>query len=215
MADSMKLEATASDYQLLLENEHQIEYEEMEAKIHKQNMIIEILKSIDASKIANIDAESRKNIIKSLHFIHARPYLSKDMEKNPLGKQNYILVPSDSYSKPSTFFDSGLSYRLPELTYLEKKAIQTKVFEELPKNYAESLDYLRNTDKEVLDQRQIDDKLIELKDKIKTISESNKEKCAELSELLSRCVDIKLAEDKKHLIEVIYAKAVCEQQRAK
>lgn len=86
MADSMKLEATASDYQLLLETEHQKEYKEFETKIHKQNMIIEILKSIDASKIANIDAEGRKNITKALHFVHARPYLSKDVEKNPLGK---------------------------------------------------------------------------------------------------------------------------------
>lgn len=108
-----------------------------------------------------------------------------------------------------------MSYKLPELSYLEKKAIQIKVLEELPKSYAESLDYLRNTDKDVLDQKQIDDKLIELKDKIKTISESNKKECAELSELLSRCVNVKLGGEKKQIIEAINAKAVCEQQRVK
>lgn len=104
MVDSMKLEATASDYQLLLETEHRKEYEEFESKIHKQNMIIEILKSIDASKIENIDADGRKNIKNALHFVHARPYLSKDMEKNPLGKLKYTLIPSDSVLKPFTLF---------------------------------------------------------------------------------------------------------------
>lgn len=125
------------------------------------------------------------------------------------------MIPSDAVLEPFTYFDTGLSYKLPELTYLEKKAIQTKALEELPKSYAELLDYLRNTDKDVLDQKQIDDRSIELKNKIKNILESNKKKCAELSELLSRCVDVKLGEEKKNLIEVINAKAVCEQQRVK
>lgn len=123
-----------------------------------------------------------------------------------------IFINKNSFSFPFSLL--GLSYQPHELTYLEKKSVQTALLQQLSKTYAEPLEYLRNMDKKVLDQTEIDEKIVEMKEKIQQIDSAMPEKQAELCSLLGQCVDLKLGDEKKKLIEAMHATTVVEQQKA-
>lgn len=107
-----------------------------------------------------------------------------------------------------------MSCKVPELSYLEKKALQKKIQGELSKKIGESLNYLQNIDKNVLNQKSIDGEIIELKEKLQNNMADIPAKHAELCTLLKQCVELKLNDDKKLYMEAMNMIAIIEQQKA-
>lgn len=54
------------------------EYEELTLKLHKQKLIINALKKVDANSIKNVDETSKKNIDMALNYVRAYDYLKMD-----------------------------------------------------------------------------------------------------------------------------------------
>lgn len=92
MSENINGEMISNDLNLFVKSEQQKECDQLEQTIHKQNLIIEILRNIDVSSIPDIDEQNRKNITKSFHLVRASDYLGKRIERNPLGKVKISLT---------------------------------------------------------------------------------------------------------------------------
>lgn len=63
------------------------EYEQLMVKLHKQKLILSVIKDIDCNDIKNVDEAGQKNIDKALDFVRAYDYLKMDTAgANVLGK---------------------------------------------------------------------------------------------------------------------------------
>lgn len=54
------------------------EYEHLTAKLHKQKLILSVLKDIDCNEVQNVDEIGKQNIDKALDFVRAFDYLKMD-----------------------------------------------------------------------------------------------------------------------------------------
>lgn len=77
------------------------EYEQLTAKLHKQSLILSVMKDINCDDIKNVDESGKKNIDKALDFVRAYDYLKMDASgTNVLG--NFLLNLFDSTSSRNT-----------------------------------------------------------------------------------------------------------------
>lgn len=62
------------------------EYEQLMTKLHKQKLILSVMKDINCNDIKNLDEIGKKNIDKALDFVRAFDYLKMDVSgTNVLG----------------------------------------------------------------------------------------------------------------------------------
>lgn len=54
------------------------EYEELTKKLHKQQLILSVMKQIDCNDIKDVDEAGKKNIDTALNFVRAFDYLKLD-----------------------------------------------------------------------------------------------------------------------------------------
>lgn len=67
------------------------EYEQLAMKLHKQKLILSVLKNIDCNDIKNVDDATKKNIDRALDFVRAYDYLKIDNAgTNVLGKFKFF-----------------------------------------------------------------------------------------------------------------------------
>lgn len=63
------------------------EYEQLMAKLHKQKLILSVMKNINCNDIKSMDDTGKKNIDQALDFVRAYDYLKMDSSgTNVLGK---------------------------------------------------------------------------------------------------------------------------------
>lgn len=87
-----KMEANHSDCNKTLNSDPEEtrlreEYEQLTAKLHKQKLILSVMKNIDTNSIKDVDEIGKKNIGQALNFVIAFDYLKMDSSgTNVLGK---------------------------------------------------------------------------------------------------------------------------------
>lgn len=54
------------------------EYEQLTMKLHKQKLILSVIKNIDCNDLKNVDEDGKKNIDRALDFVRAYDYLKMD-----------------------------------------------------------------------------------------------------------------------------------------
>lgn len=65
----------------------QEEYEHFTTKLHKQKLLLSVMKNIDCNEIKGVEENGQQNIGKALDFVHAFDYLKMDNAgTNVLGK---------------------------------------------------------------------------------------------------------------------------------
>lgn len=86
---------------------------------------------------------------------------------------------------------TGIPEKPQELTYLEKRALKAKIFEDLPKQYEKELELARQVDKEVDESAALDKELLELKAQEKQMLDDLARDKTELCETLVKCAEIR------------------------
>lgn len=63
------------------------EYEQLTTKLHKQKLILSVMRNIDCNDMKNVDENGKQNVDKALDFVRAFDYLKMDNTgTNVLGK---------------------------------------------------------------------------------------------------------------------------------
>lgn len=69
------------------------EYEQLTAKLHKQKLILSVMKNLDCNTIKNVDEAGKQNIDMALNFVRAFDYLKMDNAgTNVLGNFNFFFL---------------------------------------------------------------------------------------------------------------------------
>ncbi|XP_055323758.1 uncharacterized protein LOC129578743 [Sitodiplosis mosellana] len=169
------------------------EYEQLTTTLHKQKLILSVMKNLNCNDIKGVDEAGKKNIDKALDFVRAYDYLKMDG-----GGTNALGIPD----KPH------------ELSYVEKRALKVKVLEELPKKYEKELEFCRKMEPEVINPEILDNQLLDLRAREKEMLTELAVKQVELCETLKDCVEMRFGPDQKSEVELTKSKFAVEQLKA-
>lgn len=190
----------------------QEEYEQLVIKLHKQQLILSVMKNINCNEVKGVDEDGKKNIDQALDFVRAYDYLKMDNAgNNVLGECVKILS-----KKGQTFykFIVGIPDQPRELSYVEKRALKTTILEELPKHYEKELEFCRKLEPEVFEPQILDRQLLDLKSREKDLLTELAAKKVELCKALEECTEIRFGPNQKNDSELTKAKFEVEQVKA-
>lgn len=108
----------------------------------------------------------------------------------------------------------GIPDKPYELSYVEKRALRTKLLDELPKLYNKELEFCRKMEPEVIDANIFDSQLMDLKALEKELLTELATKKEALCETLVDCIHLRFGPDEKNASELIKAKVSLERVKA-
>ena len=101
---------------------------------------------------------------------------------------------------------TGIPEKPLELSYTEKRAIQKKLLEELPKQYEKQLELCRQIEPEIDESVALDQELLELKAREKEMVDDLVQKKTELCETLLECAEKRFGPNLESDLKITKAK---------
>lgn len=192
----------------------QEEYEHLTTKLHKQKLLLSVMKNIDCNEIKGAEENGQQNIGKALDFVRAFDYLKMDNAgTNVLGKFIFSKLKID-ISIINLFGCTGIPDKPYELPYVEKRALKAKILEDLPKHYEKELQFCRNMEPEILEPEILDRKLLNLKQREQELVTEIAVKKADLCKALNEAIELRFGSSLENHSKLIKAKISVEQVKA-
>lgn len=190
------------------------EYEHLTTKLHKQKLILSVLKSIDCSEMESVDECGKQNIDKALDFVRAFDYLK--MDNTGVTVLGMLLNECKQCVQITRHIYSiiGIPEKPNELSYVEKRALKAKVLEDLPKYYEKELQFCRNMEPEILEPEILDKKLLDLKKREQELVTDLAGKKVDLCKALNEAIDIRFGPTQENRSKLMKSKFSVEQVKA-